>query len=140
MKKLFVTFFTAVISQFAFTAFAADMLIQPNQLPQNSQQFISKTFKNANIVAAKRDKNSFEAILNTGAKIEFNLSGEWEEIEAYSALPDGLLPAAVEKAAKSQGGQNIKIDKDFGYYEVKLNNNLELKIDMNGNILKRKMD
>ncbi len=138
MKKLFVTFFTAVISLFAFTAFAAD--IQPNQLPQNSQQFISKTFKNANIVAAKRDKNSFEAILNTGAKIEFNLSGEWEEIEAYSALPDGLLPAAVEKAAKSQGGQIIKIDKDFGYYEVKLNNNLELKIDMNGNILKRKMD
>ena len=137
MKKLFVTFFTAVISLFAFTAFAADMLIQPNQLPQNSQQFISKTFKNANIVAAKRDKNSFEAILNTGAKIEFNLSGEWEEIEAYSALPDGLLPAAVEKAAKSQV---IKIDKDFGYYEVKLNNNLELKIDMNGNILKRKMD
>lgn len=59
MKKLFVTFFTAVISLFAFTAFAADMLIQPNQLPQNSQQFISKTFKNANIVAAKRDKKQF---------------------------------------------------------------------------------
>lgn len=92
------------------------------------------------LLQLKGIKNSFEAILNTGAKIEFNLSGEWEEIEAYSALPDGLLPAAVEKAAKSQGGQIIKIDKDFGYYEVKLNNNLELKIDMNGNILKRKMD
>ena len=53
MKKLFVTFFTTVISLFAFTAFAADMLIQPNQLPQNSQQFISKTFKNAILLQLK---------------------------------------------------------------------------------------
>lgn len=137
MKKLILT---AVIALFAVSAFADDFLIQPNQLPQNSQKFIADTFKGAAIVAAQRDKDSFKAILNTGAKVEFNLNGEWDEIEAYGALPDGLLPAAVEKAAKSQGGQIIKIDKDFGYFEVKLNNNLELKIDMNGNILKRKID
>ena len=137
MKKLILT---TIIALFAVSAFAGDMIIQPNQLPQNSQKFIADTFKGAKIVAAQRDTDSFEAILSTGAKVKFNLNGEWDEIEAYSALPDGLLPAAVEKAAKSQGGQIVKIDKDFGYFDVKLNNNLELKIDMNGNILKREID
>ena len=137
MKKLVLT---TIIALFAVSAFAGDMLIQPNQLPQNAQKFIADTFKNAQIVAAQRDTDSFEAILSTGAKVKFNLNGEWDEIEAYAALPSGLLPAAVEKAAKSQGGQIIQIDKDFGYFDVKLDNNLELKIDMNGNILKREID
>ena len=137
MKKLV---FTTIIALFAVSAFAGDMLIQPNQLPQNAQKFIADTFKNAKIVAAQRDTDSFEAVLSTGAKVKFNLNGEWDEIEAYAALPSGLLPAAVEKAAKSQGAQIIQIDKDFGYFDVKLDNNLELKIDMNGNILKREID
>lgn len=137
MKKLILT---TIIALFAVSAFADDIIIQANQLPQNSQKFIADTFKGATIAAAQRDRDSFEAVLNNGAKIKFNLNGEWDEIEAYAALPDGLLPAAVEKAAKSQGGQIIKIDKDFGYVDVKLNNNLELKIDMNGNILKREID
>lgn len=137
MKKLILT---TLIALFAVSAFAGDMLIQPNQLPQNSQKFIANTFKGATIVAAQRDRDSFEAILSTGTKVKFNLNGEWDEIEAYAALPNGLLPAAVEKAAKSQGGQIIKIDKDFGYFDVKLNNNLELKIGMNGNILKKEID
>ncbi len=137
MKKLVLT---TIIALFAVSAFAGDMLIQPNQLPQNAQKFIADTFKNAKIVAAQRDTDSFEAVLSTGAKVKFNLNGEWDEIEAYAALPSGLLPAAVEKAAKSQGGQIIQIDKDFGYFDVKLDNNLELKIDMNGNILKREID
>lgn len=137
MKKLVLT---TIIALFAVSAFAGDMLIQPNQLPQNAQKFIADTFKNAKIVAAQRDTDSFEAVLSTGANVKFNLNGEWDEIEAYAALPSGLLPAAVEKAAKSQGGQIIQIDKDFGYFDVKLDNNLELKIDMNGNILKREID
>lgn len=137
MKKLILT---TLIALFAVSAFAGDMLIQPNQLPQNSQKFIANTFKGATIVAAQRDRDSFEAILSTGTKVKFNLNGEWDEIEAYAALPNGLLPAAVEKAAKSQGGQIIKIDKDFGYFDVKLNNNLELKIGINGNILKKEID
>ncbi len=137
MKKLF---FTTLISLFAISVFAGDIVIQPNQLPQNSQKFIADTFKDANIVAAQRDSDSFEAILNSGTKIQFNLNGEWDEIESYTTLPDGLLPIAVEKAAKSHGGQIIKIDKDFGYFDIKLNNNMKLKIDINGNILKRKLD
>ncbi len=137
MKKLILT---TIISLFAVSAFAGDMIIQPNQLPQNSQSFIASTFQGANIVAAQRDMDSFEAVLNNGIKVKFNLNGEWDEIEGYAALPDGILPAAVENTAKAQGGQIIQIDKDFGYFDVKLSNNLELKIDMNGNILKRELD
>ena len=125
MKKLVLT---TIIALFAVSAFAGDMLIQPNQLPQNAQKFIADTFKNAKIVAAQRDTDSFEAVLSTGAKVKFNLNGEWDEIEAYAALPSGLLPAAVEKAAKSQGGQIIQIDKDFGYFDVKFSTPDKFKI------------
>ena len=137
MKKII---FTLVVSLFAFAAFAQDMPIQPNQLPANAQSFISSTFSGATIVAAQKDRDEFEAALNTGTKITFALNGEWDSIESYSVLPAGILPAAVEAAANAQGGNIVKIDKDFGYYEVKLQNNVELKIDLNGKILKREID
>lgn len=137
MKKII---FTLVVSLFAFAAFAQDMPIQPNQLPANAQSFISSTFSGATIVAAQKDRDEFEAALNNGTKITFALNGEWNSIESYSVLPAGILPAAVEAAANAQGGNIVKIDKDFGYYEVKLQNNVELKIDLNGKILKREID
>ncbi len=137
MKKII---FTLVVSLFAFAAFAQDMPIQPNQLPANAQSFISSTFSGATIVAAQKDRDEFEAALNNGTKITFALNGEWDSIESYSVLPAGILPAAVEAAANAQGGNIVKIDKDFGYYEVKLQNNVELKIDLNGKILKREID
>ena len=137
MKKII---FTLVVSLFAFTAFAQDMPIQPNQLPANAQSFISSTFSGATIVAAQKDRDEFEAALNNGTKITFALNGEWDSIESYSVLPAGILPAVVEAAANAQGGNIVKIDKDFGYYEVKLQNNVELKIDLNGKILKREID
>ena len=137
MKKII---FTLVVSLFAFAAFAQDMPIQPNQLPANAQSFISSTFSGATIVAAQKDRDEFEAALNNGTKITLALNGEWDSIESYSVLPAGILPAAVEAAANAQGGNIVKIDKDFGYYEVKLQNNVELKIDLNGKILKREID
>lgn len=137
MKKII---FTLVVSLFAFAAFAKDMPIQPNQLPANAQSFISSTFAGANIVAAQKDLDDYEAVLNNGTKIKFALNGEWESIEAYSALPTGILPATVESAANAQGGNIVKIDRDFGYFDVKLQNNIELKIDMNGKILKKELD
>lgn len=137
MKKII---FTLLVSLFAFAAFANDMPIQPNQLPANAQSFIASKFAGATIVAAQKDRDEYEAALNNGTKIKFALNGEWDSIESYSVLPAGLLPAAVEAAANAQGGNIVKIDKDFGYYEVKLQNNVELKIDLNGKILKREID
>ena len=137
MKKLLLTL---VVLLFSVSAFAGDMAIQPSQLPANAQDFIKKTFAGATIVGAQKDNDSFEAMLNNGVKVEFLINGEWDSIESNSVLPAGILPQAVESAANSQGSGIIKINKDFGYYEVKLQNNLELKIDMNGKILSREMD
>ena len=137
MKKII---FTLVVSLFAFAAFAQDMPIQPNQLPANAQSFISSTFSGATIVAAQKDRDEFEAALNNGTKITFALNGEWDSIESYSVLPAGILPAPVEATANAQGGNIVKIDRDFGYFDVKLQNNIELKIDNNGKILKKELD
>lgn len=137
MKKIILTL---VVTLFAFAAFANDMPIQPNQLPANAQSFVASKFAGATIVAAKKDRDSFEAALSNGTKIDFALNGEWDSIESYSVLPAGILPAPVEAAANAQGGNIVKIDRDFGYFEVKLQNNVELKIDNNGNILKREID
>ncbi len=137
MKKIILTL---VVTLFAFAAFANDMPIQPNQLPANAHSFVASKFAGATIVAAKKDRDSYEAALSNGTKIDFALNGEWDSIESYSVLPAGILPAPVEAAANAQGGNIVKIDRDFGYFEVKLQNNVELKIDNNGNILKREID
>ena len=137
MKKII---FTLVVSLFAFSAFAKDMPIQPNQLPANAQSFIASTFAGANIVAAQKDLDGFEAALNNGVKVKFELNGQWDSIESYSALPAGILPAPVETTTNAQGGNIVKIDRDFGYFDVKLQNNIELKIDNNGKILKKELD
>ncbi len=137
MKKILLSL---LVTLFAFSAYAGDMPIQPSQLPDNSKSFISKTFNGAQIIAAKKDLDSYEAALNNGVKIEFLMNGEWKSIESYSILPAGILPQKVEAAANQQGSGIIEIEKDFGYYEIKLQNNLELKIDFNGKIISKKMD
>ena len=73
MKKII---FTLVVSLFAFSVFANDMPIQPNQLPANAQSFVASKFAGANIVAAKKDRDGFEAALSNRTKIDFALNGE----------------------------------------------------------------
>ncbi|TXJ58890.1 hypothetical protein EPJ74_11775 [Brachyspira aalborgi] len=138
MKKIFTLLFL-------FSAFlmADDIYIMPEQLPQNALQFIQKYFPNVNILYAEMDKKGYEVQLSNGVEIEFLRNGEFKEIEGnYVALPFEILPQSVASTVGKTYPNTVitKIKRKWNFYEVKLNNMMELYIDANGQLLGQKFD
>lgn len=138
MKKIFTLLFL-------FSAFlmADDIYIIPEQLPQNALQFIQKYFPNVNILYAEMDKKGYEVQLSNGVEIEFLRNGEFKEIEGnYVALPFEILPQSVANTVGKTYPNTVitKIKRKWNFYEVKLNNMMELYIDANGQLLGQKFD
>ena len=138
MKKIFTLLFF-------FSAFlmADDIYIMPEQLPQNALQFIQKYFPNVNILYAEMDKKGYEVQLSNGVEIEFLRNGEFKEIEGnYVALPFEILPQSVASTVGKTYPNTVitKIKRKWNFYEVKLNNMMELYIDANGQLLGQKFD
>ena len=138
MKKIFTLLFL-------FSAFlmADDIYIMPEQLPQNALQFIQKYFPNLNILYAEMDKKVYEVQLSNGVEIEFLRNGEFKEIEGnYVALPFEILPQSVANTVGKTYPNTVitKIKRKWNFYEVKLNNMMELYIDANGQLLGQKFD
>ena len=138
MKKIFTLLFL-------FSAFlmADDIYIMPEQLPQNALQFIQKYFPNVNILYAEMDKKGYEVQLSNGVEIEFLRNGEFKEIEGnYVALPFEILPQSVANTVGKTYPNTVitKIKRKWNFYEVKLNNMMELYIDVNGQLLGQKFD
>ena len=138
MKKIFTLLFL-------FSAFlmADDIYILPEQLPQNALQFIQKYFPNVNILYAEMDKKGYEVQLSNGVEIEFLRNGEFKEIEGnYVALHFEILPQSVANTVGKTYPNTVitKIKRKWNFYEVKLNNMMELYIDANGQLLGQKFD
>lgn len=138
MKKIFTLLFL-------FSAFlmADDIYIIPEQLPQNALQFIQKYFPNVIILYAEMDKKGYEVQLSNGVEIEFLRNGEFKEIEGnYVALPFEILPQSVANTVGKTYPNTVitKIKRKWNFYEVKLNNMMELYIDANGQLLGQKFD
>lgn len=139
MKKIItlVLAFT-LAATFAF----ADTMIQPSELPKKAQDCIKALYPTAQVQYAEKDFDSFDARLSNGAKLEFYTNGDWEKISDYAGIPDAGIPANILKSVKQAYPQAkiIEIEKDWNNIEVKLNNNMELKLDNAGKILAQKMD
>ena len=138
MKKIFTLLFL-------FSAFlmADNIYIMSEQLPQNALQFIQKYFPNVNILYAEMDKKGYEVQLSNGVEIEFLRNGEFKEIEGnYVALPFEILPQSVANTVGKTYPNTVitKIKRKWNFYEVKLNNMMELYIDANGQLLGQKFD
>lgn len=138
MKKIFTLLFLL-----SALLFADDIYIPPEQLPQNALQFIQKYFPNVNILYAEMDKKGYEVQLSNGVEIEFLRNGEFKEIEGnYVALPFEILPQSVANTVGKTYPNTVitKIKRKWNFYEVKLNNMMELYIDANGQLLGQKFD
>lgn len=121
----------------------ADMVVPANQLPAAAQNFISTHFKGVSIGLVERDMNSFDVVLTDGTKIDFNINGEWTEVDGkYKPIPTGFVPSAVLSKVKAtqQNFAIMKVDREYGGYKFKFNNGMKVYADNNGNILGQKFD
>lgn len=122
-----------------FLSLKADVILSPQSLPNNIKDFLQKNFK-AQIGLAQRDDNTYEIALSDGTELEFDIMGEWKEIEARgTTISYEVLPPNIASILKNEfKNTTIKeLERKINYYKVKFYNNLEVIIDFNGTILRR---
>ena len=138
-KKIIILFLFLSVS----ILYSDEMYVSPDQLPAPILQFINLHFKDSQIMYAEMDRKSYEIALDNGVEMEFFRNGELKEIEGnYIALPLNILPQSVANTVSRTYPNNVvtKIKKKWNLYEVKLNNMMELYIDINGQLLGQKFD
>lgn len=119
-----------------------DKPIQVNQMPQTAQQFIKQHFSDQKIAMAKMESGffdkSYKAIFTNGNKVEFDKSGNWKEVDCkYNAVPAAIIPLTIRNYVKTNypEAKVLKIEKDKKDYELKLSNRIELKFDLQFNLI-----
>lgn len=107
-------------------------------LPDAILQFITENFANATVVYAEIDDFKYEVTLSNGVELEFDMNGNWIEIDCNnSAVPAALIPANIANMVATSYPNNyiVKIGIKNQKYEVELNNGVDLVFDINGNFL-----
>ena len=143
MKKSAI-FFVALVCMMMQTVstFANDRIIPAEQLPAAAKTFIQKTFPGQTISYAKIDfdgRKTYEVCLSNGIEVEFDKNGTWDKVDCnYTAVPADLVPANIANYVKTSfpGAEIVKIDKERYGYEVELSNDLDLKFNKSGQMLR----
>lgn len=143
MKKKFLLLVASIMAVLPMLA-DNDKMITRAELPETAQMFIDKHFANIDILYAKAERDmgvitSYDVVLDGDIKLEFNRKGEWESVDCYhSRVPDSLLPKGVLDYVnkKFTKAYVVEIERDIQGYDVKLNNDLDLEFDRDGNFLR----
>ena len=119
-----------------------DRHVAVNQLPEAARTFLAKYFPDKEISYARMERDivevKYEVVLTDGSSVEFRRNGEWKDVDCkYSALPAGIVPDMLTKAVASRypNAKIVKIDRDSRDYELELDNGLDLRFDLKGNLL-----
>ncbi len=144
MKKqvLFIAALVCMMMQ-SVSSFANDRIINSAQLPADAKTFIQKTFPGQTIAYAELDKEflstTYEVHLSNGAEVSFDKAGNWDKVECNcSAVPQQLVPTAIANYVKTHYPKTsvVKIDKERYGFDVELSNNLELKFNSKGQLIR----
>ncbi len=142
MKKIFLLAASFIFSIGAIYA-GEEKNITMNELPVKAQEFIQTHWNNVGVTHIKMEKEfsktEYEVILANKTKIEFNKNGDWKDIEnKETTIPmNVLMQPTITYIQNNYPGLGIReISKEHNHYEVKLENDLELKFDLKGNFIK----
>ena len=114
-----------------------------DQLPAAAQTFIKTHFADAKMVYATMDSDftetDYEVRLDNGAKIEFNGSGNWKEVQNKSLqVPSSVVPEGIAEYVKQHfpDARIVKLERKTFRYDVSLSNHIELEFDLNSKFLR----
>ena len=135
MKQIKLFFVALLCMMVSNVAFADDVPIPVEQLPEAAKHFVQNHFPGKKIIYAEKDWNSYECRLDDGTKIEFNKKGTWKKVDSHHvALPKDIVPVAIQEYVTSHfpGCVVTKIDKERYGYDIELSNDLDLKFNYQG--------
>lgn len=117
-----------------------DNLIGYDALPEISRNFVQTYFGDQDVVYVTRDKDSYDVMLAGGYKVEFDLTGNWEEVDGPLAatLPNqDFIPQKIRDYVSQNFEVGINsISRNAVGYEVELINSIELQFDSEGNFVR----
>lgn len=143
MNKIKTIAITALVALSTIVC-AQKKVINSNQLPANAQTFIKNNFAINQISSTIEEQENlfskeYKVILNNGTEIEFDKSGNWEEVDGQKTpIPLKIVPRTIQNyVAKSfPNTQIVKIKKSLRKYEVEISNGLELEFNKKGQFTK----
>lgn len=138
MKKFTIILASLALMASTLTAFAGnDRIITVAELPAVSQQFIKAHFAGVEVSYAKVDEEMFDkdykVVFVNGSKVEFAKNGQWTDVDCkYGEVPAAIVPQQIRDhvAQHFAGRKIVSIDRDKRDWEVKLDNGLDLKFDL----------
>lgn len=143
MKRI--NFLLTVLSSLSVMACAGNDTItsDTNRLPASSRHFLSVHFKETPVSHIQIEKDlvrisSYDVILTDGTNVEFDRNGEWTEIKRHRLpIPRTIIPAVIQDHIRRNHSSEkiVAIEKDTRDYEIKLDNGLEMKFDLAGNLI-----
>lgn len=120
-----------------------DRAISQEQLPELTQKFIERYFEKAKILQITMEKEllkrSYEVLLIDGSKLRFSGKGDWKHVTCKKLMfPKEIVPLDIQQYldVNCRGCYVTAIEKDRRSCEVKLDNGMELKFDLNGHFFK----
>lgn len=143
MKRILSTVLMAVLA--VTFASAGDVVTRDTlQLPLPARNFILQHFTDPQIAYIKIDNELFrgkiyEAVLVSGTEIEFDNRGEWTSIDTQKeAVPASVIPVYIKDYVSANFKNNFitQIERNRRYTEVELNNDLNLKFNRSGQLIK----
>lgn len=115
-----------------------DRPIPISSLPQNVRDYIAANYPNANILWAEVDDDEYEVTLSDGTELYFDLRGRFIKAERDDVpVNPADLPANILSYIQTNfpNAQIVKAERDDDYYEVYLNNGMELYFSLAGNFM-----
>lgn len=140
MKRKNLLVMTVVGLMFSTAALADDIPVSVNQLPSSVKVFVRNNFKGKSIIYAEKDFKTYECRLSDGTKVEFTKKGDWKKVDSndMTAVPSALVPTIIMKYVHCTfpGASITKIEKERYGYDIELSNDLELKFNRQGVLLR----
>ena len=143
MKKALFILATLLISTFVLHAEDAQRIITFEELPIKAQEFVTTYFSGQTIRFVRMEidvtKTEYTVRFENGMEIEFNSTGDWEEVESHSeCLPSGFLNEMILNFLNKNHPNYClnEIARDRHKIEVELANGLEIVFNKSGEFLR----
>jgi hypothetical protein len=140
MKRFFLLLMLIPIALGLASCDYHDRFITVGDLPTKTTTFIADVFPNCDIVSIDKDRDidgvTYDVVLSCGVRLEFNRSGEWNEIDCEpNAVPEVVIPEGIKNFMAENYSKYFieKISREWYGYKVELNIDVELTFDKNGN-------
>ena len=136
MKTLFLLLSFFLLNDPPSWAATGERRIDISDMPQSAQTFITQYFPNDRIAEIRYDSDTFdktyEVKFSNGTTIDFNLKGDWTDIECTRAtVPSEIIPVKIRSDIEQRYPKQVirGIERSKKGYEIELSNGHEVKYD-----------